>query len=166
MVNPSSLAISKYLVSVALKTQTAKPSAPGGFAFVPYERAVPPPWTHGNGRACRTGSRAAVSTSSHLPFRGRDAPVRLRKNRACRGAVNCDLLITPSLTAWRDLEGCIVTEHQRGRSWLNERRDQKYKSAPNCEEETLLNAVRQPRWRSLRKRRSEPSPGPSPSARQ
>ena len=46
----------------------------------------------------------------------------------------------------------------KGRSWLNERRDQKSKSAPNCKQETQPNAVRQPRYRSLRKQ-SEQLPG-------
>src|SRR5215471_10186522 len=37
------------------------------------------------------------------------------------------------------------TSHRRcngGRSWLNVRKDQKYKPEPNCEDETQLNAVR------------------------
>ena len=55
--------------------------------------------------------------------------------RNASATLNWDLLITRSLIAWRDLEGCILAEHQWGQSWLNERRDHEYKSAANCEKE-------------------------------
>jgi len=89
---------------------------PGGFAFVPPKSVPCHPRRHTVTAGFVDPAVEQVSPlSSHLPFRGRDAPFRLTKNSACRGALNCDLLITRSLIAWRDLEGCIVTEHQRGR---------------------------------------------------
>jgi hypothetical protein len=45
-VNYRDLEIAKYLASVALKPQTAKPPAPGG-CLCPPKRCRATPWTHG-----------------------------------------------------------------------------------------------------------------------
>jgi hypothetical protein len=65
-----------------LKQQSRRRYAANGFAFVPI-RAVPPPWTHGNSRVCRTGG-------GFLPTPQPDE----RSIAPARSPSSCDLLIT------------------------------------------------------------------------
>src|SRR5215468_9195425 len=98
----------------------------------------------------------------------RPAPCRSKRGQ------QIGLLITRRMECW-DLASCLLTWHQyvAGKrkpeqgclSWLNVRRQQKYKSEENCREETQLNAVSHAERPRQPKRRSERLPRPSPNAR-
>jgi hypothetical protein len=75
-----------------------------GFAFVPLARTVPPPWTHGIGRAVEPGEHVLAFTCVPiLPFKDGGAQVRRRKNSACVAALKLrsvdklGLMAVPSL---------------------------------------------------------------------
>src|SRR4029077_8796777 len=61
------------------------------------------------------------------------ASVRPRKNSARVGALKLRSVDNSRLIAGCELDRCIVAQHQRGLSWLNVRRHQKYKSERICE---------------------------------
>src|SRR6516164_1162824 len=87
---------------------------------------------------------------------GRSGQVQRRGCALTTRSVDNSIVWLPGLG--RAASNALVQAPSRigGRSWLNVRRDQKYKSEESCEEETQLNAVRLHRQRRL------PRPSPNP----
>src|SRR4029077_2288596 len=144
----------RFLVIAVRQQSRRRAPTPDGFALSPPRRFL--------GRQ-RWAVEQPVKPSSPFSHSSRDDPVRPRKNNPRASPLKLKSGDNPfdPLPRLFDPTSCDA-DHQpeRGGSWLNVRRHQKYKSERNCEGETQPNAVRREGLPRLRRQR------PSPNARQ